>query len=199
MNDIPKLVVLVDADGTLNNLVVEYLRRANERFWLSLRIEDVTDYDMSLALPEALRSDPWRAWDEDGFVESLVPLDGAREAMEALRSDGHTVVAASAYMNPQSAKEKVEWLRRRMGFVERDIVLGWRKELLDGNVFIDDSPEMLVRWQDGHAGGLALGIEWPYNQGRFPLLSSDWRDPRRAWKGILNSIRAGFYPAKGAA
>ena len=172
-------IVLLDVDGVLCDFVAGVMRSvatcSDER-------ADLSDWDflgkLSLHAKRAYLADSAKP----GFCYGLDPLSGAVEGVQALREDGHDLVAVTAPLLhcPTWEGERREWLRQYFGFTARDVVFTSRKDLVHGDVLVDDKPEHVIEWE---RRWLKSGVLWaqPYNRhatARRLRRTDDWQHVR---------------------
>ena len=92
-------------------------------------------------------------------------IPGAREAVTKLLDMGHDLFIASTppWNNPAAWGQKRDWIEENIPELERKIVLTHRKDLLIGDILIDDTTYRGQRDFEGefmHFG--KHGMDWPY-------------------------------------
>ncbi len=134
---------------------------------------------------------------EPGFFAGLMPLPGAINALTVLDDIGHELVIVSTPSTPQSAAEKYEWCAKYLGFISpKNVIMCARKELIHGDVLIDDSPETAraIRYL-GNTSMVVTTIAYPYNDTtHFNYRADGYQDPLKAWRDLVSFIEddAGF-------
>lgn len=82
-----------------------------------------------------------------GFIRNLPPVDGAIEAIDKLKHDGHDIVFVSNGTNcPTSGHEKRDWLKFHFSKVwtgHVPLILTSDKWRVRGDVLLDDDPKNL--------------------------------------------------------
>jgi 5'(3')-deoxyribonucleotidase len=195
-----RLDVLVDMDGILCDFLTPWIDAVNAGMpigWTgpggpprpNLSVRDVTDYDIFKLVPEANREWARGIFLRRGFYRDLRPIAGAYETLRRLHEDGHRVHVVTSPMGADCIAEKMEWLERHMAFLPREnTFFCWRKELVRGDVLVDDRPETLEAWREAWQDGIATGIRWPYNNGHG--LEESWEDEAGAWAAIKAKVSA---------
>ena len=110
------------------------------------RMEEVLGVDALGRSAEGL-IDEWLA--EDGFFEDLEPIEGAIAGFNYLRMAGHDVVIATSIpeVAVHSYTGKRRWLRKHFpDFSMKNMIAISRKNLLSGDVLIDDGAHNIVDW-----------------------------------------------------
>lgn len=170
-------IILVDCDGVLADFVsasLDVLRT----FGIDKQHDDVKEFDFAgLGMDKHQRKALENRWREPGFCASIKPYDGALEGLRLLRTLAD-VYAVTAPMNGSVTwqGERAAWLSDHMEFQRDHIVSTAAKHLVNGDVLIEDNPDVLTRWAD--AGIDRIGMLWsrPYNA------ASDWT-MRNRWTG----------------
>lgn len=129
-----KLDIILDCDCVLAKTIERVLELANERYGLSLKVQDVRQWDLSVLAKEDIIS----LFDTPGFCRHLEVMEGAQAAVDELIRQGHNVYVATA--TPLSGiGDRADWFkeffpqikRRNVSYIEC-------KELLQGDILLDD-------------------------------------------------------------
>ena len=110
-------------------------------------------------------------------------MEGAAEGIAYLRSIGDVVwVTAPNHLCPTWDHERRQWLKRHFESPPKDVIFCDDKGLVKGDVFIDDKPENIRRWQSQNPEGKAYLFDAPNNK------HVEW--PRRLdWAGVKDLIK----------
>ena len=81
------LTILFDADDTVENLCDCWIALLNERYGTSVRIEDVTDWDIALAFPTLTREQVFGVLNEDELFHRLERVPGSLEVLQRLYNE----------------------------------------------------------------------------------------------------------------
>lgn len=157
--------VLIDVDGVLADFVSGALAHVGGR----LKEHDITAYDMvslmTKAEVEAFRSIAITP----GFCYNLKPYEGARIALDRLRSQGHDVRIVTAPFRGSRTwyDERLQWLRDKMGVDEDHVIFAGKKEkpFIGGHVLIEDHGPTLEEWQKEQVRTSGILIRRPWNAG----------------------------------
>lgn len=155
------MVILVDADGVLEDLSQKWVVYLNEKYGTSVRYEDLTEWDMTAAFPGLTREQVYGIDLDEEFYSRLEPIPGAPEAVRRMMEDGHRVfvVTTTPY---QAVKAKLERaIFRYYPFLTwKNIIITADKHLIRGDVLIDDGVHNLL-------GGdyRKILVTAPYNAG----------------------------------
>jgi 5'(3')-deoxyribonucleotidase len=158
--------VIIDCDGVLNMFCDQILRACGS----SLTMADITEWEIMNFLNEqqkesflmlALCREFWRA-------TPVMPQ--AQSGVGLLLDAQHEVICATSPWDTCVGwgYERREWLKKHFGFHKHDIVIGGRKDFLQGDAIIDDKFEHVEKWAEANPDGIACLFDAPYNQ------SFDW-------------------------
>lgn len=144
--------VLCDVDGVLADFVGALFATVDAR----LTLADVTTWDVFALLTEGQRTTAKMALQDPAWWLALKPVPGALDALAAVASaPGVEVVYATS---PWVSCRGWEWARRRWlqehaGAKHGQVVVTSRKDVVSGDVFLDDHPERWARLRAGSPGG----------------------------------------------
>ena len=187
------LTILVDMDDTLENLCEKWIEYLNHRHGTNVSYEDVRDWDMSKAFPTIDRDLVRAPLSDKALWDSLTPLPGAVENVRRLLSDGHKVVIVTA-SHPDTIEAKLNCVLFKYFpfFTLNDVIITSQKQLVRGDVLVDDAPHNLC-------GGTYQGIlmsanhNLGFNAERHGLIRAmDWDDAYR----IISQIAKGVMKCK---
>ena len=139
------MIILIDCDGIVADCVTT----------AGLSHKTITSYDNPAIIAALTRPN---------FALDMFEYEGARQGIYDLVEAGHNVVFVTAPYpeNDTWAHDREIWLEERFpGF---PVVHTKHKYLIDGDVFIDDSPANVQRWQDCHQDGYAVLWARPWNR-----------------------------------
>src|SRR5205085_3896309 len=128
------------------------------------------------------------------FFYDLEPLPGSIAAVEALKILGHDVNILTAPASDHCATEKLLWLKKYFPFINhKNVHITHRKELLHGDVLIDDRSKNCLEYQAAHPEALVICFEYPYNQDlkNHPSIkiAGRWDDTTTAWTEACRLIQ----------
>lgn len=162
-----KLSILIDCDGVLANSVeyaLTWIRRETGHALKESHVKNVTNMNIFRSIGfEVLENKFWNMMaNEPGHVMAIQPYPGSREAMDALRMLGHRVRCVTRATHGRAwYYERVEWLNLRMGFATDDVIFAAEKSDVQGDILLDDNPEVIRSWKGGR---WALLWDRPWNQ-----------------------------------
>lgn len=125
-----------------------------------------------------------------GFFLNLKPIDGAHDVMKGLYDEGHDIVIVSSAQLTTAPGEKYQWLSKHYPWIHRkNVIFASRKEMVLGDVLIDDSPRNAIDYRAAHPNSLIIGIRYPYHKepehiAPYDLLATGHRDLAGAWEKI---------------
>lgn len=180
--------ILLDMDSILADFYFGILDAYREETGEDCDPEAIAEWDAKLPNGKLINY----YFSQEGFFERLKPVEGAIEAMNLWKSEGHDLVIVSAATLTHAPTEKYKWINRHLPwFKRRNVIFAQRKELVKGDVLIDDAPRNAQDYRKAHPEALILGIEYPYNrvdQTGFDVVYKDYRNPRKAWKSIKERV-----------
>lgn len=146
--------VIADFCGGVDLFAAQIGAPASE--WLHWKLEDNFP-EHKQAILEAVRA--------VGFAYRLPEVPLAVEAVRKLLAAGCVrVVFVTAPMSGSATwcSERVQWLEERFGPVE--IVFASKKDLIKGDLFVDDNPDNVRSWWDANPTAKAYLVRRPYNK-----------------------------------
>ena len=181
--------IFIDMDGTIEKLYIPWIKRLNAHYGYDVQPEDVLEWDLGAVysglsdkqiMDELL--DP-TIWDE------VEPMEGAAEVMQEFIAQGHElyIVTSSEY---QTLPDKMDRLLfKRFPFLSwHQVVITDHKQLLDGDVLIDDGVHNLIggnyikilfdatynRSFDAEGNGMIRARNWDEVRKIVQELDSEW-------------------------
>lgn len=198
-----KLDILVDLDGVAADLLPLLLRRYNEAHWTQFSVDHITDWDLTKALPNGHHVFDYMT--EPGFFRTLEPIPGAVEVLKRLSSQGHKIHVLSTpfvslyrparnglHINSTCAEDKLEWVQEHLPFIgAKNTMLVRHKEMVKGDVLIDDKPSTLIKYRQAWSDSFLASIEYPYNgtaKAVVDVMAPSHKTFRDAWFQIGTAI-----------
>ena len=135
------MTILVDCDDVLEQLVAAWVEYNNLHFGTDVSVDDVTDWDLSIAFPTLTEEQLFQAERDDALWYNVQPMPGASEALQKLIAEGHEIflVTATRYETVKSKMENVVF--KYFPFIDWDhVIITTRKQMIKGDVLIDDGP-----------------------------------------------------------
>lgn len=157
---IKTLTILVDMDDTIEELLDPWLDYLNKKYSLHVTRDDVTSWDICQTFPMLTEEQVFEPLGDEELWKKVKPYPDAVEYLQRLIEDGHIVyiVTASHYHTIDMKLNHV--LFKYFPFIKYDdIIIARRKDMIRGDVLIDDNPFNLLN-------GVHKGIlfDKPHNQ-----------------------------------
>lgn len=155
-----KLIVLVDMDDVLENLLEVWTSYLNRRYGVNKSMDDFWEWDMTKNFNTLSPDQIFNPLAEEELWKMVTPLPGAVEYLKRIIDDGHKVYIATSSHPDTVALKFNHVIRKYFPFISyEDIIVTYNKQLLRGDVLIDDNPCNLE-------GGAYIGLlmEAPHNR-----------------------------------
>lgn len=132
-----KLRVVLDMDDVIVETCPELIKRTNKKYGLNLRVEDITDWDLTKVQPKGV--DMLQFFRERNFYNNLKLVPLSLYYIKKIVDRGHDVIISSAaYL--EGYESKYLYIRKFLSFIPKDnIMFGSRKDIIDGDVMLDDA------------------------------------------------------------
>ena len=154
-----RLTILVDMDGIIVDLLTPWLTRINNCCGQILTKDDITTWHM----PEVKCPHVFKFLDESLFLNApAIPY-----AIQTLKTwaDTHDVLLLTAPApDPKTASAKLVWVQNHLGWGRERVILTSRKELVFGDVLIDDKPSTLLEYKRAWPNALLMTIDYVYTR-----------------------------------
>lgn len=141
-------VVLLDIDGVVCDYASAFVSEINRITGKSLDARDIDRWDIGEwagICPE--ENDAVMAQvTSKGWCRDLRPYEGAVQGVERLRDLADVVVLTAPMHGKHWHAERVEWIRDHLGLQPEDVIFSKRKELVEGDVLIEDRAETVSHW-----------------------------------------------------
>ena len=127
------------------------------------------------------------AWEHPDLFRVMEPLPGALDALWHLNHD-HDVRLVTHIAAPWGVHvpARMRWLERHCRFLDttRQVIVTSEKDVVSGDVLVDDYPANLRRWLRANPDGSGALVNQPWNQGGTSLaalwkISGPGRSPCR--------------------
>jgi len=151
--------ILLDIDGVVADLVGDLCTCLRE-IGFDRQPENVTKYAFDDVMSPQELSAARAVMGGRYFCQRISWYLGGEIFIAVLRQLGEVVAVTKPFPSPTWAYEREVWLK---GHVEHVIHTG-AKEMILGNVLIEDCVENAVRWLEHHPGKTAVLIERPWNR-----------------------------------
>lgn len=140
-----KSTLLLDMDDVTVDQSLTWIKRIHEKTGILYRWEDLSKWDLSAVLPHEITQMIFEELNkEPGFFRRLPAKEGALEGIKQL-SMFYDIVFVTA-SEPYAYEDKYYWIKENLPFIDKpSLVLTHRKDLILGDVFVDDGPHNLQR------------------------------------------------------
>ena len=130
--------IILDLEEVVCDMMKPLISMHHDRYNSDVTIEDVIQWD--------LPRDMVQIFIEPGFFLHLPPIPGAIDGVRDLLSWGHEIIIATNHSNNDYyiAADKVLWVQRNLPMLSSNIMIGSRKDVLQGDIIIDDNPDYLI-------------------------------------------------------
>ena len=157
--------ILFDVDGVVADLVGALCLRVNAilpSVHLTPNDFTVPEFKDQGFCPDILKALE-EVMCERGFVQTLPVHEEARQAIHKARDRGHEVVFVTKpyYKSETWAHDRQVWLYRL--FPGLPTIHTWHKELIPGDILVEDNPHNLVQWTNTHHQAQGILICRPWN------------------------------------
>ena len=173
--------ILVDMDGVIADFDQEFLQRWRKRhpskFYIPL--EERTAFFVKDEYPEELKPLVSEILLETTFFQEMVPVPGAKEALEEMQAKGWEVFICSSPLSTYGncVLEKYKWLETFIGpsWVKK-LILTKDKTIIKADYLIDDKPE--ITGMEEYPSWEHILYDRPYNRGtnKKRVTWENWKD-----------------------
>ena len=139
-----KLIILCDADDTLEDLLPYWLNELNQTYGYNVKKEDVKSWNLKAVYPTLTQRQIDAPVFGDELWNKITPVKDSSHYLQRLIEDGHDIYIVTA-ANYQSIEAKVNRLLEIFPFLHwKKIITTWDKRLIRGDVLIDDGVHNLI-------------------------------------------------------
>lgn len=145
-------------DGVLSDFTSSALQLFNSKLNKNLILDEYVKYNLGWNIEKAYNisvSDFWKIInEEENFWINLKPFPWAVDLIKFLRQIGEITIVTTPSLDPDCARQKLEYLYKHFRIKSDDVFLGAKKYLMAGNgILIDDSPSNInkFKYHGGHA------------------------------------------------
>jgi len=146
----PKKTILFDMDGVIVDQIPLWLEIYNSEYKDNLTIDEFAgSWNLHKIVKPEVGEKVYDILNRPDFYEKAKPIDGAIDGIKDILSSGKfNVFIVSAFMgNGNQAKGKCDWINRYLTDIDRDnIFLCHEKQLIIGDILVDDSEKNLIKW-----------------------------------------------------
>lgn len=165
--------ILLDMDGVTVDIYPVWLELINRYYHEGLKVSDLIEWDFAKFCKNATPDQVYGFLSEPGFFRHLPPMPGAMMAVRNLIAAGHEIVFVTACTHGHT--DKRAWIKRHFPtFPMRNIIFAERKELVRGDILIDDNQDNLKAWGAENPDGAAICYGQPHNRNYDGLRYANW-------------------------
>lgn len=176
--------ILIDIDSIVTDTLKDWLIILNKKYGLDCKESDIIDWQMNKAKPLSglTNEQVLDVLNLPGFYYNLELIPGARENIEALNKI-HEIYFVTARWGKTAHVETLQWYKETFPFLKSNQLI-WcdKKELIQGDIIIDDKPETLGNFWLKHPDSVYLTIEYEYNRMFWSPRHSVNKNPKK--KGV---------------
>lgn len=139
------MLILVDMDDVLENLTYAWITWLNEEYGTDVDPDAERNWEMEKSFPDLTPAQVYAPLYDADFWQTVSPVETAAETLERLIDDGNEIyiVTTSNYVTLKTKMEDV--LFRYYPFLDwSNVIVASRKQMIRGDVLIDDAPHNLV-------------------------------------------------------
>ena len=176
------MIIYVDLDGTIVDIIQNWLSDYNFDYDDNLTEEDIIEYGLDPFVKEECGMKIYDYLANEGFFTKAKPELDAIELIGKLNERGHDIFfATKTPLNSRTAfYEKCQWVDLHVPIIGKEKVISIRqKGLLKGDCLIEDYEENLRIFE-----GLRILIDRPWNR----HVKGDWFVRCKTWKEVEEII-----------
>ena len=139
------MIILVDMDGVLENLSEEWVRLLNRQYGTDVSPTGLQNWNMKANFPTLTADEIKAAELNPELYYKLKPLEGAQEILKRLKDEGHEIYIVTNTPHEIVSLKMTEVLFKLYPFLSwKDVIITAHKQLVKGDVLIDDAPQNLI-------------------------------------------------------
>lgn len=197
-------ILLIDMDAIVADLAGEWYARWNKHQYdkwyhgnrllpqpKEIKVEDMKAWDVAKTTGDGRIYDVLR---EPGLYRELKPFPKSQEVIYNLSKKKldngkpafDILFLTASITAPNILADKAYWMKDHFPFMgPKQLILAYRKELVRGDFFIDDSPKNLRKFREAQPKANLITIDYPYNQlANVDLRARAWNNMDAAWEQI---------------
>ena len=134
-----KFVILVDMDDTIECLTDAWMEWLNQKHGTKAKKEDIDGWDFTKPFPTLTEEEVYAPLYEDAFWDTVKPMPGAKETMEALLHRGHEIYIVTSSVHETISAKMTKVLFRYFPFLDwNHVIVAQKKQMIKGDILIDD-------------------------------------------------------------
>ena len=129
--------IILDLDEVVCDMMNPLISVHHDRYNSDVTIDDATGWGLPPDMVEIFTT--------PGFFLHLPIIPGAADGVKKLLAWGHDIIVATNHSdNDYIAADKVLWVQRNLPMLSSNMMIGGRKDVLQGDIIIDDNPDYLI-------------------------------------------------------
>lgn len=174
--------IAIDFDDVLNNLLPTWIETLNHKHNLSVKPEDVTQWEMKVAFPTLTNAEIFFPLSTYSFWEKVTPKEDAIEYLRKLKELGNRIVIATSTYYKDCIPKFDNCLFKHFDYLSyKDIIICYQKDLIKCDYLIDDYEHNLK-----YSSAIRLLFDAPHNR-NANIQFYDFRV--YGWEEIYNLIK----------
>ena len=139
-----KLTILVDMDDTIENLLDSWLHMLNVRHGTFVTPDMITEWDIPKFFPELTEKEVYEPLFEYSLWADVKPKWDAVEYLKMLHDDGHEIYITTSSNFETICGKVFNVIDRYFPYIDRrHIIVATKKQMIRGDVMVDDGPHNL--------------------------------------------------------
>ncbi len=156
--------LLLDVDGVLAAFHVKALSEINDKYGTELNINTFSSWHITEGMPPKMQQEVHDSWRTEGWCLGIDPYVGSVSAVQELRKVVDVYfLTAQMIDSPYWLWERTQWLKQHFQARDEDIIFTLSKQMVMGDVLVDDKPENIQHWSEAHPTKTAFLWDQPYN------------------------------------
>ena len=139
-----QLTILLDCDDTISIFMETCINKYNEIYGTNHSIEEIDDW----YIDGIFEHDLWSIFDKTDILQHMPVKSGALDTIKKWYDMGHRIVIVTGITSAKAYADKMKWIKL-VGLEPYiyDVIPTRHKELINGDMLIDDNPEYLREWR----------------------------------------------------
>ncbi len=160
------MIIKIDVDGVIRNINKSMVDLYNRDFFDSIKVDDITEYDVEKVFPKIKKtlgitaSDYFFKFNSNKIFLLSETYSKVRESIDLLRNNGHKVIIVT-WQPVFRNKINTLYFLESNGIQYDDICFTKDKWMVQGDWLIDDNPEFITDERDESK---KMMIKMPYNK-----------------------------------
>lgn len=98
------------------------------------------------------------------MILNMNPVQGSTTYLPNIWKNTYSILAT--YAVNDTYNQKSAWIKKHLPFVniDNELVFIKKKYLLDGDIFIDDKAQSVIKWLQRHPNGIGFMLDYAYNR-----------------------------------